>query len=216
MLAACADREPPRRADGDTAPADAPAVARIVCDKAGTAVLTPVVKPQPDGIHLSVQNELGFDAGFSAMMSSGRGAGGNANEGTSTHVLALPPGTLKVGCFPKDLTAEPDEAPLEVVDVDGLYRSTDIGCEVVGSGIGEYAPGSPGINGDLLEAARERFDEAHGLEDDDVVERAGYPESELPIYRLVRDGEVLATVEYEPWENEGQYVEGTFSACDTL
>jgi hypothetical protein len=210
-LAACADRSP-------AAGPSPPGVATIVCDETGTTVETPSVRAQPDGVHVVVDNRTGVDPGFSARFADGRGLGDNAPPGTSEHVLDAPPGTLEIGCYTGEHgSGEPDLRALEVVDVDGLYRSIELDCESMSSGVSDYAPGAEGEAGDPVDLARAAFEGATGgLEPDDVVERAGYPEWDEPIVRLVRAGAVVATVRYRAADDGGGWLQDTMSMCDGL
>jgi hypothetical protein len=209
-LAACADRSP-------AAGPSPPGVATIVCDETGTTIETPSVRAQPDGVHVVVDNRTGVDPGFSARFADGRGHGDNAPPGTSEHVLDAPPGTLEIGCYAGEHgSGEPDLRALEVVDVDGFYRSTALDCESSSGGVIDYVPGAEGEVGDPVDLARVVFEESTGrLEPDDVVERAGYPEWDEPIVRLVREGEVVATIRYFEADGGG-WLRDTTSMCDGL
>ncbi len=167
-------------------------------------------------MHLLIDNRLGFDSGFTVRFGDGGGIGENAPMGESTHIVQAPPGTVEIGCYPDaQAIAEPELEPFEVIDADGLYRSTELDCSSVTSGISDYVEGTPGELGDPVDLARSRFDDVIGLTDDDVVERAGYPESDQPVVRLVRDGKTMATIDYRPADGGG-WLEETFSRCDEL
>jgi hypothetical protein len=212
VLASCAD--PTGGTDaGDPAPPD---VARVVCDADGTHVETPSVSPQLDGVHVLIDNRLGFDTGFATRFGNGAGAGENAPQGESAHVLQAPPGTVEIGCYASEgALDQPELQPFDVVDPDGVYRSVELDCASVVSGTGDYAEGAQGLTGAPTDLARDRFDDAYGLAAGDVVERAGYPQSGTPIVRLVRDGRTLATVSYLGAE-DGGWLQETLSACDEL
>ncbi len=127
-------------------------------------------------------------------------------------------GTIEIGCYPDDdALGEPDLQELELVDDDVIYRSVELDCDMVSTGISDYVQDALGAEGDPVELARRDFESAleGGLEPDDVVERAGYPESDQPIVRLVRDDGVIATVEYRGAEGGG-WLEETLSRCEDL
>ena len=211
-LAGCADPEEV----ADDAPL--PDAATIVCDASGTTVETPSVRPRLDGLHVVIDNRLDVDPGFAFRFDDGAGGGDNAPPGLSDHTLQAPPGTLEIGCYPDDKAlGEPDLEELEVVDEGAIYRSVRLDCESVVGQISDYGQDAPGAQGDPVELARTDFESAldGGLEQDDVVERAGYPESDLPIVRLVRDDQVVATVEYRG-ADDGGWLEDTLSKCEDL
>lgn len=78
---------------------EASAVARIVCTRQGTRILTPKVEAQPDGVHFVIDNRLKADTGYSVEFPEGGGMGGNAPEGESEHVKPFPPGKVRIGCY---------------------------------------------------------------------------------------------------------------------
>ncbi len=209
-LAACADRA---EVTTDT---PLPEVATIVCDASGTTVETPSVRPQPDGLHLVIDNRTDVDPGFSVEFDHG-GLGDNAPPGTSEHVLDVPPGTVRIGCYPNDRAiGDPDLRELEVVDVEGIYRSTALDCTASSVGVSDYAPGAEGERGDPVDLARAILESATGgLGAQDVVERAGYPDWDEPVVRLVRAGEVMATVEFRTADGGG-WLQDTVSMCGGL
>jgi hypothetical protein len=187
----------------------------VVCTQDGTRVETPEVRPQPDGVHVVIDNRLGFHTGFSARYANGAGAGRNAPRGGSEHVLDAPPGPLEIGCYTDRDALESDLQTLRVEDPSGIYRSTELDCAVTVNGVSDYVAGATGEAGDPVDLARERLDQVTGLRDDDTVEVAGYPADVIPTVRLVRDDRVLATITYRP-DGQGGWLEETLSRCDEL
>jgi hypothetical protein len=209
-LTACAD------SPDATSGAAPPDIATIVCDESGTIVETPSTRPQADGLHVVIDNRTGVDPGFSVRYERG-GLGDNAPPGTTEHVLDVPPGTVQIGCYTGTHgSGEPDLHALEVVDLDGVYRSTELDCESSSGLVTDYVPGAEGEPGDPVDLARAALEGATGgLGPDDVVERAGYPESAEPIVRLVRADRVMATVEFRP-ADAGGWLQDTLSMCEGL
>jgi len=190
-----------------------PDVARIVCEPDGTRVEPPSVKPQPDGIHIEIVNETGSERSFSLTSADGGGMGIGAPAGTSTQVVDLGPGTLTVACTDPALEAEAGE-PLEVVDEDGIWVSTQLGCTEQFSQVADYVQGAKGETSDPLQAARKAV-EGYGLEPDDVFERAGYPDTDVVKVRLVRAGEQLAVVDLID-DGTGKWLVSTVTGCSSL
>jgi hypothetical protein len=202
-LSACAD--PSRAGDGDDGPTgvDAPTDVVLTCGVDGSTTLSSdVVRPQPDGVHLSVVNE--HDEPVSV-------AGFDADPGRSTWVMTDGPGTKELMCWPfsqHESGDEPARTPLIIVDPDGLYVDGTLTCD------GEQA----NMIGDYSEEPVDQtptLDEAHGaiagLLPDDEVLFAGYPEQGLRPIIVVRGGEVigsfgLARWEVGPWEIVGYTV----------
>jgi hypothetical protein len=180
--------------------ADAPDVARLVCEADGTHVLTPTVRPQPDGVHIVVQDHSGKEASLAI---DGIGGGNASGE----QVWPIPPGTARIGCWGLE-EAEPDYRQIDVVDAEGLYVSPALDCQakVLGSGSGggvsassggSYARAPKGDPREPVEIARDFFEDAFGpIGPEDRVERAGYPEAEIRQVRLVRDGRTIAVADY--------------------
>jgi hypothetical protein len=182
------------RTAGSSGSNEAPVdVARFTCDASGS--ITPsntVVAAQPDGVHLAIDNTGDTPVSFSIEGLGGDGAEPAAHKET---VWQIRPGAATVSC--SNTTHGPfgfsSSATFEVVDPNGLYVPAELECasgEAYGS-ISEYADGTNGFAGDSVQVAREHVS---GLEFDDLIERAGYPESRLPVIRVVRDGAIVGKV----------------------
>jgi hypothetical protein len=100
---------------------------------------------------------------------------------------------------------------LDVVDPNGLYVPAELECasgEAYGSG-GDYIEGATGFAGDPVQVAR---DHVSGLEFDDLIQQAGYPESQLPVIRIVRDGAVVGKVTLRG-DGSGGWLDDTVEGC---
>jgi hypothetical protein len=199
----------------------APMVASIRCDGRSTVVETQVVeidpqtgdilatssavRPQPDGVHVLVTNTSGMDLSFQWDL-----GGDNAPIGAHELVLELPPGTAKIRCQDpsEDAGVPGGYADLRIVDPDGVYVPMELACGEVTSWSADFAPGATG-DPDPVQSAR---DHVKGLEPGDVVEAAGYPDSEIRHVRVVRDGEVVAVLEYFS-DGQGGWLESGGSTC---
>lgn len=168
----------------------------MICDEQGTRPLTPEVRPQPDGVHVLLDNRTGEDLGVS--FDTGFEDGGdNADEGTTEHVWLAPPGRVDLACSGHaEQTAPQDGASFTVVDPDGLWVSPDLGCDSGRAVASSGAPDATPPKGDPrnpVEIAGERFGP---LRPDERLEEAGYPKGEPRIVRLTRDGRTIAYAEY--------------------
>jgi hypothetical protein len=198
------------------ATASLPDVAEIVCEGTSTQVLTPQVKPQPDGVHFRVDNRSGQDLALQfGQTDFFVGAGTNAFQGV--HEIAfhdVPPGEVRVRCMDAEKDSGSDEGfvSLQVVDEDGIWVPDRLQCggdgAVVGSG--SYAEGAEGSKGDPVDI----FKAAHAddIQDGDEVRLGGYPESENPKVMLIRDEQVVGLAVYTS-DGKGGWLEGSFSEC---
>jgi hypothetical protein len=175
-----------------------PDVAKIECEVNGAQIVTERVRPQRDGLHLEIRNHTGTELAFSVEDSATGGQGASAPPGSVEYVWPLAPGKLFVKCT--DDQADPSEVegtPLEVVDEEGIWVSTSLGdsCTEASMSTADYGVGAKGEKGDPVDIARRLF-EKKGLEPGDVVEPAGYPEGDETIVRVVRSGDVVATMSF--------------------
>ena len=209
-LAGCGSAAPESNPSPKSPPV--PDTARIVCDRDGSRVLTSKVRARPDGVRFEIENRLGKDTGYSVKYSES-GMGDNAPKGESRHTGGFPPGEVRIGCYPS-LNADPDYAELTVLAGDSGYKPVELECpggRAVGSAGGLYAPGAKGAKGDPVDLVRRRFSDQ--LDDGDVVEAAGYPESrDGRTVRAIRDGRVVAVFEYR--REESGWLENGYSACE--
>jgi len=194
-------------------PTALPDVARVVCDENGARLETTSVRPQPDGIHFEIVNETGSERSVAIQNAQGTGTGMGVPAGTSTQVVDVEPGALTVSCT--DPATEPGAGEaLEVIDEDGIWVSTRLGCAEQFSQVVDYIQGASGETSDPLEAAKKAV-EGFGLEPDDVFERAGYPDTDTARVRMVRDGEPIAVVDLVD-DGTGKWLLSMVTGCSSL
>lgn len=177
-------------------------VLRVTCDADSIEVLTPVVAAQADGLHvLATVTELSHPEirlRSSADSSVEYWSGSSGVDGEFVRGLAV--GDATVHCEsgphqsdgPEDLTA-----PFTLVDPEGVFIPYQLACAkdemfVPLEGQDEWPPSfPPSLSLDRPEEVVRA--QVSGIQDDDVVERAGYTGvmDEQPIVRLVRNGEVI-------------------------
>jgi hypothetical protein len=212
-LAGCAE-EAPRSDVREGRPVAAPFVEIVCTEDGGTRLWTPVVEVQPDGVHVDVDNRAGEPTSFF-------GLSVDVDEGRHKAVVSEPPGKMRVACYPysqHESDAKPVRYKLELVDPKDHWISTELECEpdsLVQSTISDFAhPLDQGMSKNPIELVREGV---RGLEADDVVELAGYPEAEIPTVRVVRDGRVIATFGFIQADDGGLAIEtGDLCASDGL
>jgi hypothetical protein len=181
-----------------------------------TRVLTPTVAAHPDGVHYRIDNRLGKATTYTSDPSRQPFVEFRIPKGVSHHAELFPPGLSEFVCDPTgDFNAyEATRAEFKIVEGDSGYKSLELECKpgMEGRFVGTMASGAGGSKFELVsyrdpvEEAREYFKE--GLEEGDVVEAAGYPEDPNPTVRVVRNGRVIATVEFGSMNMYATYCEG--------
>jgi hypothetical protein len=168
-------------------------VAEFACDGTGTiSPSTSVVSAQADGVHIAITAT--GDVPVSLGIEGVGGTGAEPGEREET-VWSIAPSETTVSCglmggSGSDILSS---AELVVVDPKGLHVPAELDCTSdEGYGMApSYGEGSTGVPGDPVQVVK---DHVTGLEFDDRVERAGYPESEEPLVRIVRAGAVTGLV----------------------
>ena len=201
---------------------DKPDVARIICTEAGTTVLTPEVRVQPDGEHFAVDNQAGMDEVVIVHTGPNVSADIDLSEATTHTFDALPPGDLQVGCFtdhqleapfrPEELLHLDGLVPLRFTDPEALYVSPWLDCGEAYSDFGPFFA----RQGDEFDSDEELIRSlVPGILPDDAIERAGYPGSATFqwAFRIVRDGQVVALIRLQRQMGDVQGVM-LASSCD--
>jgi hypothetical protein len=199
---------------GSAVPPDA---AEVVCEPSGPRVLTPVVRPQQDGVHVQVRSTFDQAVSVSLHAVSGGGQGDGGPPGAFELVFSVGPGDLIVTCSPGDADhGDPEwQAPMDVVDPQGLFVPYRLDCA---SGfveqVSDFVSGAGGTPGDPVEITRRSL--RQWLESSDVVERAGYPSerdsTQEAIVRVVREGRVIFALHYRS-DEQGGWLEDTRESC---
>ena len=177
-----------------------PDTAVVRCLESRTEVATPIVNTQADGLHIEVQNPWGSQA----LVVVGGWERDRiftipiADQATSI-VVPVRPGGVQISCRSNAETEDADPFSdrladgLQLQDRSGFFLPYAPGCDS-----SEEVPLEP--TKDFVQAAGEVFvrDNLSGVLTSDTVERAGYLEGrndEGP-WRIVRDGEIVAQVDY--------------------
>ncbi len=204
VLAGCAE-DTPRSQTHEGKPVAAPFVEIVCTEDGGTRLWTPVVEVQADGVHVDVENRAGEPTSFFGL--------GNLDvgEGRTKVVITEPPGRSRVACYPfsqHEGDAKPVKNDLELVDPQGHWVSTELECEpdsMRQSVVSDYfQPLGDGLRKDPVQLVHYGV---KGLETDDVVELAGYPEAEIPTVRVLRDERVIATFGFIQADDGGLAIE---------
>jgi hypothetical protein len=207
LAAACGGRHPVVPEATGTVKSSLPDAVQVVCDSDGTSVLTPVVRPQRDGVHLKIQNTTGEDLSFIV-----GGDGDNAPAGSSELIWPLAPGAVKIGCAALSAPGDtPPDGEVTVQDPDGLWIDPGVGCGSAVIGSMDYVQGATGEPGDPVEIARARLRDR--LQEGDLVQAAGYPEESERHVIVVRDGSTVADLRYVRDEAGTGWLEDAETTC---
>jgi hypothetical protein len=204
LLASCTP-EPPSSGSGEGRPVAAPFV-EILCTEDGeTRLWTPVVEVQPDGVHVDVENRAGEPTSFFGL--------GTLEVGKGRHreVISEPPGRTRVACYPHsrhEKDAKPVRYELQLIDPQNHWVPLELECDtnlVEGTTLDYATPLPPGESRDPVEVTRQTV---KGIQPDDRVEIAGYPEADDAKVSVVRDDTVIGVFSFLESEDGGLAIEG--------
>jgi hypothetical protein len=195
-----------------------PDTAVVGCTEQGTEVLTPVVRPQPDGVHFRTDNRTDRPLLFDVDEPTGGGFGTGAPPGVhpveDDAGFPIAPGSVQVRCADADDPAWTDSpfSTLTVEDPDGLWMPGLglEGCDRSSTTFLDHVQDAVGEQGDPVDLARD--DLADTIEPGDEIRSAGYPEAHLPSVAVVREGRVVAVVLYAS-DGQGGWLLSQVNAC---
>jgi hypothetical protein len=178
--------------------ANVPDALRVTCTSNGMELASTEVQPQPDGVHIQIENPEGLIGHWHATL-LGRNDGRFDTFGTDmggSNVFTFPPGPIFVNCFigPSFDAAKVTRDQLvkiEVVDPHGLWVSDRLACDqpVEATGFQPFA----GLTDEENDHERVIRDHVPGVLANDEVLPAEYGIREDYAWMIVRrDGENLA------------------------
>jgi hypothetical protein len=179
----------------------------VACDGTSTEIPVPLVKAQPDGIHVRFDNTSGRLLDVSWSDGSGNPLSDDSIPASGgTYVYTLGVGDYEVACSVRP-------SSFAVVDPDRLYRPAVTWCDSQDAGgsdavgVVDFGLDARGLRGDVVDIARMKLD---GLALGDVVEHAGYPKAagEQSV-RVVRLGRVVAVLDFVADGHGGWLIGGT-------
>jgi hypothetical protein len=199
LFAACADQlKQVEEGPPNSVPIDVPEVAEIVCEADGsTTVETPQVLVQGDGVHVHVVSRLDEPASVG-------GFAMDVGPGETAFVSTVAPGEVDAGCYPysehEPGGAEPENAPVEVLDPEGLFVGGEVECSGEASGlIADFFRPSLNAGSVPLDVARASIG---GIQPGDEVIHLGYPEQGERHVAVRRDGAIVATFNFVTFDAE--------------
>jgi hypothetical protein len=182
-------------------------VAMVRCTDGAAEVETPTVRPLSDGVHIVVEapgagEELGVV--FQSVTERNMYLSGGQDPRNGL-VRELGSGMWRVACYdgPQEPDHVADDAPtIEVVDPEGLWIPTTLGCTGGHAGVT--------LSQEFWTTAEDAIRAVEGVRPTDVVELAGYPEGASAglVWRVVRDGSVVAWLHVRHVGNEWYVIAG--------
>jgi hypothetical protein len=184
-------------ADADSPlPAELPDVLELNCTPTGIDVPVASIRPQSDGLHLDVDNQLPDTTSVWVTGEDWASGRMSIEPGTRSLRQPVPPGLLTVGCR---IDGEDQQRRVDLVDVEGLYSAPELACpEAEQNDLSQVLPVDP-RSWSLVGATRAALND-YLRPDDEIVSPGGYPDEELadpttdPTVRIVRDGDTVAFV----------------------
>ena len=188
------------------------------CEENGAAIEGSAVKARADGVHVNITEANGSQEVF--FQSGGRVLGFDLQGAGGSFELPLPPGDWNGSCVPNGspLPAEDAGAKFTVFDPDEHFVLSQPTCPAQGCCelTGTLNEGFVRDQEVVLRTALA----GKGIADDDVIERAAYPESALrgypatpSVFGVERAGEVVARVEVLHDDGRWSYL---MLGCPTL
>jgi hypothetical protein len=181
----------------------APDQAVISCTAVGPRVADPLVQPQPDGVHIAIENPAGaqqYDV-HPSRWSSGSSVAGPLGRGVTRTSLAAPPGELLVSCIGDHGFSWGEPARVTVVDPARLWVSPQPSCSDVRSY--DLRAGEPPAQPAPALIARSAL---AGLRASDVVMKPGYPQTLWTgnLVMVIRSGRPIAAI--TQYANQGVWL----------
>jgi hypothetical protein len=181
----------------------APDQAVISCTAIGPQVSDPIVRPQPDGVHIAFENPAGaeqYDV-HPARWSSGSSVAGTLGGDVTRATLAAPPGELLVSCLGDHGFTWGGPARVTVVDPTGLWVPPQPSCSEVRNY--DLRAGEPPAQPAPALIARSVLG---GLRASDVLMKPGYPQTLWTgnLVMVIRSGRTIAAI--TQYANQGVWL----------
>lgn len=164
----------------------------VSCIDGELSLASTTVDAQADGVHLLV------DATPGASLQLGYEGGGSSvpvSSGIEEVIISAPPGRAELSCGAEgELPGEPQSVTVRDADGHFIDPTPECAAQVAPLVSIERLP-----NQDAASAAQTVLKNL--LQPGDAVEIAGYPESQDPAIRVVRDGKVVAALWFQRTEN---------------
>jgi hypothetical protein len=202
--------------DRRTPPAELPDVLQMRCSSQGIEVPVASIRPQPDGMHIEIQNDLRTSTEVWVTSDEWDSGPISVDRGETNLRQPVPPGVLTVGCR---IGGEEQQRRVDLVDAEGLYTAPELSCpdddraELTDLPVAEPTRSYVSAVGQALEDFLDDGDDTRPL-DGYPNQRFGDPTAD-PTVRVVRDGENVAFVHLtsEASEEDGSGELGVWSGA---
>jgi hypothetical protein len=181
------------------APAELPREVEVLCDPTGIVVPVASVRPESDGLHISVVNSLGAHTVLH-VDGDGWSSGDIAvPPGVVDVRQPVPPGELTIGCA---IGGEMQRRRVDLVDSDGYYQVPELSCDRADAVTLRDLPVTVPQSTNIVRAARSALHPyvTGGTVNDEIEALRGYQSQRLgdatddPVVQLSREGKVIAFV----------------------
>lgn len=181
--------------DGRPPPPEVPDLLQMRCSADGIDVPVASIRPQTDGMHIAVENELRSPIAVWVISDEWDSGEIIVEPGETNLRQPVPPGVLTVGC---QVGSVDEQRRVDLVDTEGLYTVPELSCagdareELTDLPIAEPTRSYAGAVNQALEGYLSDDDETRPLD--------GYPDQSFtdptadPTVRVVRGGETVAFV----------------------
>jgi hypothetical protein len=181
--------------DATAAAVEVPRSVEIRCEPTGIVVPVASVRPQRDGLHMLVVNNLPSPTRVGVTSAEWASGPIPVPSGVTEVVQPVPPGAVTVSC---DIAGDPERRRIDLVDPSGLYREPQLDCDQADrtelTDL-EIAPAEMSLGPAVRRGLAGRM-----LDSDTVDAIHGYPSQRIttdttdPVVEVARDGEVIALV----------------------
>jgi hypothetical protein len=205
---------PARRPSGVAA--QLPDTVEVRCTARGIEIPVASVRPQRDGLHVQVFNDLVAPVEVRVVKEAvWTGRQSFATGAVATMVQPVPPGSIQIGCFGAGVE---DANTVELVDVHSYYQKPELMCPSEDEAIQITDPGGSGRA--MSTTAREVV-ASQGLraEDLDFGPLRGYPDQRFsdptddPTVQVSRDGDTVAFVHLQRADDHHEWSAVAIEGC---
>jgi hypothetical protein len=181
------------------APAELPREVEVLCDPTGIVVPVASVRPEHDGLHITVVNSLGAPTVLQVDGDGWRSGDIEVPPGSSDVRQPVPPGELTIGCA---IAGEMQRRRVDLVDSDGYYQVPELSCDQADAVTLPDLPVTVPQATNIIKAARSALHPyvTGGTENDEIDALRGYQSQRLgyatddPVVQVTRAGKVIAFV----------------------
>jgi hypothetical protein len=174
-----------------------PDVMEVHCAPGTITVPVASIRPQDDGLHIDVTNDLADEIWMWVRADTGWDSGRfTVASGASSVVVTPPPGALQVGCDVGEIL----QRQVDLVDVDHVFSEQGLDCPTDKQATSAEVIPAPNESSVMPTAVRDAIGDTRMAAGDHTETASGYREASYkahtlhPAVRLVRDGDTIAII----------------------